>query len=433
MRWLAWMALVVALLVGFVGGYFVNDRGWLENISVGTSSEGGASRPPGDWYPYASRAGGSLTESERDVLNALGYLPASNPAPPKSGVTLHDSAAFDGLNLYISGHAPEAVLIDMDGREMHRWSHDFASIWPDYAPPPYQRVTGHLNWRRVYLFPNGDLLALHDAIGLIKLDKDSRLLWTYRGGNHHDFWVTPNGDIYSLTRELRFVPWFDPKIEVLDPYVTVLDRDGKFKNQISLFDCFRNSDYEPMLAQAPRDVDPFHTNTIEVIDGRLADRSEAFKAGNILISIHRTNAIAVIDPIAQKTVWVMSGLWRKQHESTILENGNLLVFDNCGRDTHSRILEVDPFSQHIAWSYGDREGEEFYTEYCGAVQRLPNGNTLITETKNGRAFEVTPEGKIVWEFINPHRLEQDGVTMIAALFELMRVARKSAATWIKLQ
>ena len=35
--------------------------------------------------------------------------------------------------------------------------------------------------------------------------------------------------------------------------------------------------------------------------------------------------------------------------------------------------------------------------------RLTNGNTLITESDGGRLFEVTPEGEIVWEFINPVR------------------------------
>ena len=37
----------------------------------------------------------------------------------------------------------------------------------------------------------------------------------------------------------------------------------------------------------------------------------------------------------------------------------------------------------------------------GAAQRLPNGNTLITESERGRVFEVTPQKEIVWEFWNP--------------------------------
>ena len=40
-------------------------------------------------------------------------------------------------------------------------------------------------------------------------------------------------------------------------------------------------------------------------------------------------------------------------------------------------------------------------EVPGYAQRLPNGNTLITESSFGRFFEVTKEGEIVWEYVNP--------------------------------
>ena len=33
---------------------------------------------------------------------------------------------------------------------------------------------------------------------------------------------------------------------------------------------------------------------------------------------------------------------------------------------------------------------------------MSNGNTLITEGNFGRIFQVTPEGKVVWEYINPY-------------------------------
>jgi len=32
---------------------------------------------------------------------------------------------------------------------------------------------------------------------------------------------------------------------------------------------------------------------------------------------------------------------------------------------------------------------------------LPNGNVLIAESDSGRLFEVTSDGEIVWEFLNP--------------------------------
>lgn len=35
------------------------------------------------------------------------------------------------------------------------------------------------------------------------------------------------------------------------------------------------------------------------------------------------------------------------------------------------------------------------------ADRLPNGNTLVTDTLNHRVMEVTPEGEVVWEFYAP--------------------------------
>lgn len=41
---------------------------------------------------------------------------------------------------------------------------------------------------------------------------------------------------------------------------------------------------------------------------------------------------------------------------------------------------------------------------------LPNGNTLITEGMSGRMFQVTPQGQVVWEYINPYfHQDPDGV------------------------
>lgn len=48
------------------------------------------------------------------------------------------------------------------------------------------------------------------------------------------------------------------------------------------------------------------------------------------------------------------------------------------------------------------DASKFYSSYISSAQRLPNGNTLITEGSDGRLIEVTPEHEIVWEFVNPY-------------------------------
>ena len=46
--------------------------------------------------------------------------------------------------------------------------------------------------------------------------------------------------------------------------------------------------------------------------------------------------------------------------------------------------------------------------FISSAQRLPNGNTLITEGSDGRVFEVTREHEIVWEYICPYRTAENG-------------------------
>jgi hypothetical protein len=95
-----------------------------------------------------------------------------------------------------------------------------------------------------------------------------------------------------------------------------------------------------------------------------------------------------------------------QHCPTILDNGNILVFDNGFHPgafswAYSTVLEVNPETNKIVWTYGSgRVACEFYTSILGCCQRLPNGNTLICEGVSGRIFEVNFHWDLVWEFSN---------------------------------
>jgi hypothetical protein len=62
-------------------------------------------------------------------------------------------------------------------------------------------------------------------------------------------------------------------------------------------------------------------------------------------------------------------------------------------------------TKKIEWLY-DPGDYRFFTSGRGSNQRLPNGNTLITESNKGIAFELSPTGRIVWQFNNPKKNEK---------------------------
>jgi outer membrane protein assembly factor BamB len=375
----------------------------------------------GKWRPArgGSPSGAGISEAAANV-KAIPYLQGYRPAQDLPTVVEHDhGAAFQGLNLYVSGHAAEAVLMDMKGRTLHRWRYPLRRLWPDLARDPAMAKLEY--WRRAYLYPNGDLLGIYEGLGLVKLDARSRVLWAYRGGIHHDLFVTEDGTIYALDREGKILPRINLKEGVLEDFVTVLDSSGRSLRKISILECFERSSFAGLLEGMPRTGDIFHTNTLEVLDGRFADRNPAFRKGNVLVSVLKLDTLAILDPDRGTVVWARKGGWRRQHQPTFLDNGHLLVFDNLGaaRD-RSRALEVDPLTGKTLWQFGGGRDVDLFSKTLGSVQRLPNGNTLISESENGRAVEVTREGRVVWEFYNPHRAG-DHEELVAVLFEMVRL------------
>ena len=82
-------------------------------------------------------------------------------------------------------------------------------------------------------------------------------------------------------------------------------------------------------------------------------------------------------------------MWRHQHQPTLLANGRLLMFDNQGAGkVRSRVIEVDRHNGAIAWEYLGEPDAPLSSRTLGAVQRLPNGNLLVTDSYRGRALEV---------------------------------------------
>ena len=95
-----------------------------------------------------------------------------------------------------------------------------------------------------------------------------------------------------------------------------------------------------------------------------------------------------------------------QHSLQILDNGNILTFDNGnlaeefrGLDSpQSRAIEIstDGTSAELVWSY--ELPSNLYGFASGNAQKLDNGNVLVTTVGGGgRSLEVDPNGIIVWE------------------------------------
>ncbi len=380
-------------------------------------------------------AAGGVDRAELERLAAIGYLEGTREAHASEGVVQHDpERSDDGLNLYVSAHAPEATLMDMDGRVLHRWRRPSTDIWPGPQPPR----KGGRYFRRAYPMEDGSLLVIFAGLGIAKLDVDSKVIWAAPAEGsekpvaHHDLEIQPNGDILALTRFPRLVEWINRKHPILDDFITLYGPDGEKKKQISLAEAFERSVYrEVILDNRKKRGDIFHTNSIQSLDGSVAHVNPRFGSGNILLSMRHMSLLAVLDPKEQEIVWARRGPYEQQHDAEVLANGNLLLFDNgpSARED-SRAIELDPGTLALRWEYAGSEAEPLWSKTCGTVQRLGNGNTLVVESDNGRAIEVTRDGDVVWEFVNANRAGDQG-DLVATLFDVIRLPADQPIPWAK--
>ncbi|MBA7705857.1 hypothetical protein ES703_114697 [subsurface metagenome] len=97
---------------------------------------------------------------------------------------------------------------------------------------------------------------------------------------------------------------------------------------------------------------------------------------DILTSFMKTNTIAIIDKKTGNIKWRWGrGELAHQHSPTMLDNGNILVFDNGFHQDgfppgSSRVLEVNPSSGEMVWSYegGEKSPMLFYSSMMSTLR-----------------------------------------------------------------
>ena len=309
-----------------------------------------------------------------------------------------------GFTLFSPAYGYTEYLMDMRGLVVHTW-------------PVTHSDVGEL-------LPNGNLLTHNDGNWLEELRPDGSVVWRWEGyetlemPTHHDFYN--DGDEFVLLARKE-----EPVIEgvyqmgvepdcMKTDLVLRINREGDVLWEFSFSEHIDEiSELSglplpiPYFRSAGRCPEPYgpadwaHTNTVEVLpETPLGNKDPRFKAGNVLVSFRALDIIAIIDPDKNAFVWCYGlGILDGQHQPTMLDNGNILLFDNGTYRGYSIVREIDPITRNTVWEYAD--GENFFSPFRSGVQRLPNGNTLICECDAGHLFEVTPDKEVVWDFLSP--------------------------------
>jgi hypothetical protein len=323
---------------------------------------------------------------------------------------------------YIEDEGEEARWMARQHHDYQREGSSVGYYTPGSLPEVEKGNTIILTHEDVYNPKISDKRLLDDKI--IEVNWEGNILWEWRANEHFD--------------ELGF--------------------DEAAKNLL-----FR----DPNLRHTNGEIgDWLHINSISTLgENRWYDEGdERFHPDNIIWDSREANILAILSKETGEIVWkigptfdntpelIQLGWIIGQHHFHMIPRGlpgegNLLVFDNGGwagygvpnpssrtgrmnaKRDYSRVLEFNPVTLEIIWQYTPSEAgfitpldsSRFYSPFISSAQRLPNGNTLITEGSDGRLLEVTKEHEIVWEFVNPHYGNKLGPASMNMIYRAYRV------------
>jgi outer membrane protein assembly factor BamB len=294
-------------------------------------------------------------------------------------------------------------LIDIEGNVAHRWQ-------MPYPPGNYGYLTD-----RGTLFYNGKTVEDSERFisrqpwkggAVLEADWNGRVLWEVRHpDHHHDGIRLRNGNVLllclaQLPQDLvpkvkGGMPGTEHNGEMYSDYLVEMTIDGQIVWQWRSWEHF-DPEIDIITAIQDRREEWAHANGVAELPN-----------GDVVVSFRTISTVIIVDRKTGEITWKLGAPpLSGQHAPTPLPNGNLLIFDNGPhRLDHpmpfSRILEIEPGTKKIVWKYQEKRESDFFSPRISNAHRLPNGNTLICEGDFGRLFEVTMDGELVWEYVNP--------------------------------
>jgi hypothetical protein len=317
---------------------------------------------------------------------------------------------FPGSTLFTPMSSSTVYLVDSQGKLEHSWQMPYPPGYYGYLTP--RGTLFYVGSIASGRFP-GQPTGLVGGV-VLEANWNGDVLWEVRNpDHHHDARLLRNGNVLMLcatelpddfaSRVVGGIAGTEVNGKMLGDYLVEMTPDGQTVWEWQTWEHLDPETHPYTMPSNNRAVWTWGNALHELPDG------------NVLLSLRHLSTIIRINRRTNEIEWELgppplSGA----HGVNPLSNGNYLIFDNgpyrvdqgtlapVNFGPFSRVLEVDPTSNTVAWSYQDPARASLWSPLISNAQRLPNGNTMINEGLFGRFFEVTPAGETVWEYVNPY-------------------------------
>ncbi len=233
--------------------------------------------------------------------------------------------------------------------------------------------------------------------------------------HHHSFTQLPDGSIAYIRMDVR--EWYDKEedetVDVAGDWIIEVAADGTEREIFSTWDAFEPVKHDLWGAVFYTDAkDWAHANSL-----RYNESSDTYLMSmgysNIVVEVERETG-EVVRFFGEGSDYAFAGdstPFDYQHSPHYTDDGTLLMTSVAGDGIHAIEYAIDDTNKTLTevWSHAKDEGHLVFA--MGHVQRLSNGNTLMSFGSGARIREVTPDNEIAWEV----RLSQNSLVLFGDL------------------
>ena len=295
----------------------------------------------------------------------------------------------------------------------------------------------------------GYYISAIDSSNLYFFNKEMDVIWKLKFNRiHHDIHVNEaRKEIALATSEDRQTSEWGL---IADHGVSIVDYSGKKVFQWSVLESLKA--LKAIQKKYGREIKKdkknrlLKINSVQIIpENEAYKKNIIFKPGNLLINFDIVSMTIILRRKDKKIIWFHIHPGNSTHSPRILRSGTMLYINNQFQDPteedkllllknksvftldkenfyfmyalgtkgklilfdlrNSSVDIMDPLTKVLLWRYSTPLTLiRFASPWLGFTQLLENGNIVVTHmTHGGSAFEVTPKGEIVWEWVNDNK------------------------------
>jgi hypothetical protein len=310
-------------------------------------------------------------------------------------------------------------LVSLPGMHtVHSWTLDAAQLQKDVTH--VSRFANYANWDRAHfrqihpwLAENGDLVVKDHDSPLVRVDPCGKVRWTLQDAvYHHSTEAGADGNLWiPSVAERPAIP--DVSGRFREDMINQISPSGKllFRKSVAQI-LMRHGHTNWLFTKGMYRDDPMHLNDIEPVlkDGPF------WKKGDLFLSLRNVSAVMLYRPSTDQIIWMRRGPWMGQHDIDILDDHRIGIYDNAVEDRGRGPFFTGP-SQIIVYDFSTNEisrpldkamrNANVRTVDDGLFTRLPDGSTLVEDSREARFIIFRPDGKVGAEYVN--RADDGGI------------------------